>query len=378
MARPSRPPARREAPVTVLVVDPRAFAYIVGGLLLSAAVFGVFRAASSAITTVAVGVILALALDPLVMTLKRRAHWSRRRAAIVVMGGVIALVGMLVVVMGPKAIGQARKLSSDLPHTVREFYDLPVAGHWLQQNDAAGKVDRAVRELPAQISDESLGSTVESLIGGALTALLVVVVAFAVLLDGERLVAMVRRLLPIGWLEWADDIGRVFYVAVGHYFGGSLAVASLMGVVVLMLCLAFGVPLAPLAAIWAMFTDLIPQVGGFLGGALLGLLALTQGPVVFIAVVSLYVLYMNLENHVISPAIIGPAVDVTPPTTMLAALIGGAAAGVPGALVATPLVGAVKQLYLQVRWGDQPFSSPRPGLLARARRLRRRSPLGNG
>jgi predicted PurR-regulated permease PerM len=45
------------------------------------------------------------------------------------------------------------------------------------------------------------------------------------------------------------------------------------------------------------------------------------------------------------------AVNVTPPTTMLAALIGGAAAGVPGALVATPLVGAVKQLYMQLRWG---------------------------
>ena len=39
---------------------------------------------------------------------------------------------------------------------------------------------------------------------------------------------------------------------------------------------------------------------------------------------------------------------------MLAALIGGAAAGVPGALVATPLVGAAKSLYLELRWGEQP------------------------
>ena len=38
--------------------------------------------------------------------------------------------------------------------------------------------------------------------------------------------------------------------------------------------------------------------------------------------------------------------NLTPPTTMLAALIGGAAAGVPGALVATPLLGAGKALYL--------------------------------
>jgi predicted PurR-regulated permease PerM len=140
-----------------------------------------------------------------------------------------------------------------------------------------------------------------------------------------------------------------------------------MGIVVLALCLTFGVPLAPLAALWAMITDLIPQIGGFLGGAFLGLLALTQGPVVFIVVVALYVLYMNLENHVISPAIVGHAVNVTPPTTMLAALIGGAAAGVPGALVATPLVGAVKQLYMQLRWGQQPFVAHRPRQRARVK-----------
>jgi predicted PurR-regulated permease PerM len=371
VAPPARPRARRKARAATLVVEPITFLYIVVGLLLSAAVFGIFRSASRAITTIVIGVVLALALDPLVASLRRRARWSRPRAVLLVMGGVMALVSVLVVFMGPKAIDQARQLSSDLPSTVRQFYDLPAVGGWLERNDAATRVQDAVNQLPAQISDESIGTTVESLIGGALTAMLVIVVALAVLLDGERLIAMIRRLLPMGWVEWADDIGRVFYVAVGHYFGGSLAVASLMGAFVLMLCLGFGIPLAPLAAIWAMFTDLIPQVGGFLGGALLGLLALTQGPVVFVVVVLLYVLYMNIENHVISPAVIGPAVDVTPPTTMLAALIGGAAAGVPGALVATPLVGAVKQLYMQFRWDEQPFRSERPSLLSRVRRLAR-------
>jgi putative heme transporter len=156
-----------------------------------------------------------------------------------------------------------------------------------------------------------------------------------------------------------------------------------MGVVVLALCLIFGVPLAPLAALWAMITDLIPQVGGFLGGALLGLLALTQGAFVFVVVVGLYGLYLTVENHVISPAVVGHAVDVSPPTSMLATLIGGAAAGVAGALVATPLVGATKQLYLQLRWGQQPFASERPPLRDRVktvlpRMVRRPRPTPRG
>jgi len=289
-----------------------------------------------------------------------------------VAGGAIVLVAAVVVVMGPQAADQAREVSTDLPQTVRQFYDLPVVGGWLENKDAATKVDQAIKDLPAEISDESVSRTIEGMIGGALAALVVLAVTIAVLLDGEHLIAGVRRMVPHRWVNRADEIGRVFYMATAQYFGGSLAVAALMGTVVLALCLIFSVPLAPLAALWAMITDLIPQIGGFLGGALLGLLALTQGPFTFVVVIALYVLYMNLENHVISPAIIGHAVNVTPPTTMLAAIIGGAAAGVPGALVATPLVGAVKQLYMQLRWGEQPLVSQRPGLRDRVRTLLRR------
>ena len=90
-----------------------------------------------------------------------------------------------------------------------------------------------------------------------------------------------------------------------------------------------GIPLAPLAAVWAMLTDLIPQVGGFLGGSFLVLLAVTQGVTPAIIAGVAFVLYMNLENHVIQPAIVGRSVDLTPPTTMVAAFVGGAIAGDP-------------------------------------------------
>src|SRR5207302_3235318 len=85
-ARDPRGPGN-EPPSSTFTLDPVAFVYIVGGLLLSAAVFGLFHAASSAITTVAVGVLLALALDPVVSAIRRRWHWPRPRAVLLVMGG---------------------------------------------------------------------------------------------------------------------------------------------------------------------------------------------------------------------------------------------------------------------------------------------------
>ncbi len=357
-----------EQPSSVeLRLRPGVFVHIVGGLLVAFAGFALFRSAPKALTTIAVGSVFALALDPIVGAIRRNWGWPRSTSVLLVAGGAIVLLTTVVVGMGPQAVDQARKVTSDVPQTVREFYDLPVVGGWLEDNDAATRAEDAIEEVPGKISDRSVTRTVEDMVGGALTTVLVLAVTVAVLLDGEYLVAAIRRLVPHPWVKRADEVGRVLYMAIAQYFAGSLAVAVLMGVVVLALCLIFGVPLAPLAALWAMITDLIPQVGGLLGGVLLGLLALTQGVFVFVAVVGLYVLYMTLENHVISPAVVGQAVDVSPPTSMLATLIGGAAAGVAGALVATPLVGATKQLYLQLRWGQQPFASERPPLRDRVK-----------
>jgi predicted PurR-regulated permease PerM len=218
-----------------------------------------------------------------------------------------------------------------------------------------------------------VATTIERVLDGAATAVTVLVLAVALLLDGEHLVRRTRRLVPERHRNRADAVAGVFYRVVGRYFGGSLTVAALMGTYVLALSLLFGVPLAPLAAFWAMITDLVPQVGGFLGGALLALLSVTVSVGTAVVVVVLFVLYMNFENHVLQPAIVGDAVDLTPPTTMLAALIGGSAAGVAGALVATPLVGAAKQLYLEFRFGPRRRPEPRASRIGtKVRELLRR------
>jgi putative heme transporter len=186
-------------------------------------------------------------------------------------------------------------------------------------------------------------------------------VVIAVLIDGEYLLARMRRLLTPPRRAQADYVGGVVYRTLGRYFGGSITVAILMGLYVLALGLVLGIPLAPLAAIWAMLTDLIPQVGGFLGGSFLVLLALTQGVPTALIAGAAFVLYMNFENHVIQPAIVGRSVNLTAPTTMVVAFIGAAVAGVPGALVATPLVGAAKAIYLEARGMETPPPDRRGG-----------------
>src|SRR3546814_15443091 len=60
-------------------------------------------------------------------------------------------------------------------------------------------------------------------------------------------------------------------------FAGSLFVAVLNGLVILSIGLALGVPLAPIAGVWSMLTNFIPQIGGYLRCSFFVLLALPHG-----------------------------------------------------------------------------------------------------
>ncbi len=352
-----------------LVIDVRVAIGVAVALLAGYALFAVVRDASAMLTRLAIGLVLALALDGLVNHLQQRFRLSRLRAVLLVTTGLFALAVAVVVALGPPAVSQARDLATNLPKTMRELYKLPLVGGFLERAHLATKVDRYVAQLPATVSTQGVANAAKTLLGGMVSVIIVIVTTIAILLDGERLVALFRRAIPPSRRDQADRVGRIFHGVVGRYFGGSITVAVLMGLYVLTISLIFGVPLAPLAAVWAMITDLIPQVGGLLGGAFLVILALTAGPGTAVIVLLLFVIYMNVENHVIQPAIIGNAVNLSPPTTMLAALIGGAAAGIPGALVATPLVGAVKQYYFSTRHPDDVVTESSPALLTRARAL---------
>ena len=83
----------------------------------------------------------------------------------------------------------------------------------------------------------------------------------------------------------------------------------------------------------------------------------------------IFLVYQNLENHVIQPLIIGRAVSLSPPVTMVAALVGVSAGGIVGALFAVPIVGATKAIYLSSRGIDLPEPTPR-----RRRRRNRDAP----
>lgn len=341
--------ATQSGEIPILALTPKA------GLWIAAGIFGAFflvafaRNVPDTLTRVALGLIFALALDPVVVRIRDRIGCTRGMAVAIV--GVIALFAFALVVafVGPEAVRQAQAFSRDLPQTVDKLTELPVVGELLAKTDIQVSVREWVQSLPTRLSDQAIVNLVESFVGGVVAGLTILIVGIAVLADGETLVKRFRTLVPGRLQQRADLIGRLFYKTVGSYFAGSLLISAIAASFVLTVGLALGVPLAPAAALWVLLTNLIPQIGGFLGGSFFTLLGFAEDPMTGILCLVLYIVYLNIENHVLQPLIIGNAVDMSPAATMLAALIGGAAGGIPGAILATPLVGTFKAIYMEIR-----------------------------
>ena len=333
---------------TTVDVDLRSMVTLLLVALAALGLLELLQQTPGMVTKIVVGIVIALALDPVVARMRDRLGGSSRGIAVAIVGTGLgmALLGVLLV-LGPAAIEQAGSLRSDLPATIEDAYTWPVVGERIAEAELAERVESGIDRLPAELDDEQITRYAEDLLGGLLTTVVVLVTAVAVMLDGEAMVQRIRDLFTGERQERLDSVGRVVYRTFGNYFAGSLFVAILNGLVVLTVALLLGVPLAPLAGLWSTLTNLIPQIGGFLGGSFLVTLALTEGPVAALIALVVFLVYQNLENNIIQPAVVGKAVDLTPPTTMLAALLGGAVAGVPGALIATPIVGAAKVLYLR-------------------------------
>jgi predicted PurR-regulated permease PerM len=351
---PSAASSTGESPVSI-DVDPRAVIPL--SIAVALLVVGVWFARSipRTLSSLAIAGLFALALNPLVDRLKRRTGWHRRTAGAVILTAVGIVAVTVVALITVPTIREARNYNDQIPKVVDDLGDLPIVGDRLREADASKKVEDWLDTVPDRLSVDAtpIEDAAGAVADGIAAAFLTILFAITLVLDGELIVNGVRRLVPARRRDDADRLGRLVYDIIGRYIAGTLLVAALAGTVMLTSSLALGVPLAPLIAVWVAITNPIPQVGGFLGGAVFVLLGVTQGVFVGILCVVIFLVYQNFENHVIQPLIIGRAVDLSPPVTMVAALVGVSAGGLIGGLFAIPLLGATKAIYLSTRHPEE-------------------------
>ena len=192
-----------------------------------------------------------------------------------------------------------------------------------------------------------LRSVTNSVISGLIIVVLGPVMAFYLLVDLPRLRRGAMALIPPGRREeirgLMDRIGQ----AVGGFFRGQLLVALFVGVASSIGLWAIGLPFWLLVGMVAGIFNLVPLVGPFIGGGLAVIIALISGePLTALWAALVLLVVQQIDNHLISPNVMGRTVQLHPVVVMLALLVGASFAGLFGMLVIVPLVAVAKIVFL--------------------------------
>jgi predicted PurR-regulated permease PerM len=369
------PPPPRVGTSTELTVDLAWQSVVSLGLAVVALVvlWGAVRSASTVFTLIVVALFVALALDPLVVAVGRRASIGRGWSTVAVLGVVLVLVGLFLGVAAPQLVKESANLERQLPDTVDSLEQLPLAGRWVREAGLSDKVSEAIASLPTRVEQAgaSVGSLVTRVGFGVGAMVLSFLLVAGALFEGPGLIADLRRASPPSRRAELDGIGRTVYAVLAKYFAGSLLVAVANGIWVATVALVAGVPLSPVLGVWSALTALIPQIGGLMGFALVAVVSLTAGVVPMLVMSVAFLAFMLFSNHVLVPTVVGRAVSLSAPVTMLAAIGGFSVGGIVGALFAVPTFGAIKAVVLRVRSGQlsAPPEPPEPdaGSLAKLR-----------
>jgi predicted PurR-regulated permease PerM len=130
--------------------------------------------------------------------------------------------------------------------------------------------------------------------------------------------------------------------AISGYMIGNLLISLIAGITGFICLVALGVPSPIVLALWVAFADLIPLVGAIIGAAVAVLAAFLHDPTAGIIALVFFVIYQQIENSVLYPAVMARRVKVNPLVVLLSVLLGVEIFGFIGALLAVPASGALQ------------------------------------
>jgi predicted PurR-regulated permease PerM len=303
---------------------------------------------------------IAMLLNPLVVVLQR---WRIKRrglaVTVVIVWGLLVFVGLAVAFGYPLANGITH-LAHDLPsyvnavehgrgwlgHLVRKYH----IQQWVTQN--APKLVNLGQGLAKPAL--TLGKGALSLIIALFTIFILVLL---LLLEGPKMRTGLLGLMAPARAERLTRIAGHVNRSVTGYMLGNFLTSLLAGAVVFVTLFLLGVPFAFLWALWVALVDFLPMVGGALAGIPTVLFAVAHSLVAGIVTLVVFLVYTQVENHILNPVVMSRTVKINPLLVLVAILvgaslgswIGGIFGAFVAALIAIPTAGAL-QVIVRELW----------------------------
>jgi predicted PurR-regulated permease PerM len=339
-------PDRTGAPERVVDLRPRTIFRVLLIVLAVAIALEVIWIARHVLAWVLIAVFLALALDPLVGAIERRTK-LKRGAAI----GVAYLICAVVIVgvawtFLPKLIDEVNGFVQATPGYVEDVtHGRGRLGFLETKYHVVEKVREQVQNGGASkvlgLSGAALSVT-KSVISIVVATVTIIFLTFFMLLEGRDWVERTYSLFPSRSQPRWRKIGEDIYKTVGGYVTGNILISVIAGTAATVVLLIMGVPYAVALGLLVALLDLVPLAGATVAGIVIVGVAFLHSVPAGLVVLIFVVVYQQLENHVLQPAIYGRTVQLSPLVVLVSVLVGAELAGVLGALAAIPVAGSLQ------------------------------------
>ena len=300
------------------------------------------------LTWILISLFLTLALNPAVEWLQRRRGLKRRGAAAAVAYvlalGFIVAIGFTFV---PTLVHQVNDFVNKLPDYAHDVtHGRGRLGFLETKYHIQERIRKAISDGGATkvlgLSDVAF-SVAKSVISIVVATVTILFMTYFMLLEGPAWVDRFYGLLPEPSRPRWRKVGHEIYQTVGGYVTGNLLISLIAGVFFGSVLFGLGVPFAVALGLLVALLDLIPLAGATIAAVLVTLVAFAaSGVTIGIVVGVLFLVYQQLENHILQPLVYGRTVQLSPLAVLISVLIGAQVAGILGALGAIPVAGSIQ------------------------------------
>ncbi|GAA3700203.1 AI-2E family transporter [Arthrobacter ginkgonis] len=308
---------------------------------------------SYALTLIFVAFFISLGLDPTVRWLERLGM-SRTIAVLCVLGTVLAFAIVVVVFLLPQVVVEAYQLLLRIP----AGFDGIENQEWFISLDETfnGAMTNALAWLEHAVADPNVwlavgngalrvGFGVASAVFGVL---FVTVLTMYFVTSLSSIKQGFYLLVPASRRERVVGLAETIFASVGQYVSGMAILAAINAAFSFALLSVMGVRYALVVSVLALAITMIPLVGSVISTAIMTLVSLLTSPSTALVVLLVMLVYMQVEAYVLTPRVVGKAIQIPASLVLIGAMVGGTLLGLLGALVACPTTAAILLILKKV------------------------------
>jgi predicted PurR-regulated permease PerM len=285
-----------------------------------------------------ISIIIASAMDPLVDFLSRK-KVPRSLSVLFVYALFIGLIVLVVYLMVPPINEQFKELSQQ--DIYQQFQDkFGIYRDELNSTGIGREISNSIKEFAGNLAG-ALFQTTKGVLSGFVSVITVLAISFYLTVEENGMKNFIKNLTPYKHHAYIMKLINKIQRKMGAWVLGQLILSTVIFGLTFIGLTFLKVEFALILALIAGLLEVVPFIGPIISAIPAVFFAFLQSPALALAVVILYIIVQQLENHVIVPVVMSRSVGLNPVMVILGVLVGGTLGGIIGAIIAVPLIAGI-------------------------------------